>query len=441
MVFLASMQASSAAACTRQVCDGDSAAAEGAYRLLRNDHIQPDAIAEGAFQSVAEEASTRPLLVAAEDTTTLTVSKALKMELGDVGGPAAAAVQGLFVHSVLLVDPQSKETIGLIEQQRWARDPATRGKRHDRRTRAYEDKESFKWQSASERMATRLGETMSRVISACDREADIYEYLLYKQARGERFVVRCSWDRGLADSDVRLREQVASWRVIGSSEVEVAQRGGKHGRSARKARVVLRAGKLSLRAPLRLDKKGAPIPLSVVDVREEDAPDGVEPLHWTLLSSEAVSNPAEAAQILDYYRLRWRIEEFHKAWKTGCGAEMRRPHSADNYERLVVVLAFVAVRILQLRELERAHADASCERVLTRLEWRCLWASTQKTPSPKEPPSALWAVNAIAKLGGWIPNNRTQRPGWIVLWRGWERFEERLEAVEIVRRLMAEGEM
>jgi hypothetical protein len=48
--------------------------------------------------------------------------------------------------------PNSKRTVGLLEQRRWCRDDASYGKKRARRQRAYEDKESFKWQQASERM-------------------------------------------------------------------------------------------------------------------------------------------------------------------------------------------------------------------------------------------------------------------------------------------------
>ncbi|KJW56291.1 transposase, partial [Escherichia coli] len=42
------------------------------------------------------------------------------------------------------------------------------------------EKESYRWQQASERMAERLGEIQKQVITVCDREADIWHYLHYK---------------------------------------------------------------------------------------------------------------------------------------------------------------------------------------------------------------------------------------------------------------------
>ena len=70
------------------------------------------------------------------------------------------------------------------------RDRAAHGQNKQHATRAYEEKESYKWQRASQAMATRLGPQMSKVISVCDREADIIEYLRYKTDTQQRFIVR-----------------------------------------------------------------------------------------------------------------------------------------------------------------------------------------------------------------------------------------------------------
>jgi len=46
--------------------------------------------------------------------------------------------------------------------------------------RSYQDKESYKWEHASVQITKRLGFAMQWTISVCDRESDVYEYLLYK---------------------------------------------------------------------------------------------------------------------------------------------------------------------------------------------------------------------------------------------------------------------
>jgi aminoglycoside phosphotransferase (APT) family kinase protein len=68
-------------------------------------------------------------------------------------------------------------------------------------------------------------------------------------------------------------------------------------------------------------------------------------LFRSLLTSETVSNLADAQRVVRWYKRRWTIEDFHKAWKTGCGAEERRFQSAENLRRAVTILAFVAVPV------------------------------------------------------------------------------------------------
>ena len=46
-------------------------------------------------------------------------------------------------------------------------------------------------------MDERLGEIQKRVITVCDREADIWHYLHYKVSHGQRFVVRAAQNRRL----------------------------------------------------------------------------------------------------------------------------------------------------------------------------------------------------------------------------------------------------
>lgn len=65
-----------------------------------------------------------------------------------------------------------------------------------------------------------------------------------------------------------------------------------------------------------------------------------------LLTTEPVTSFNCARKITRYYEMRWRIEDFHKAWKSGAGAEQQRMQSLDHLEKMVVILSFVAIRLL-----------------------------------------------------------------------------------------------
>jgi hypothetical protein len=415
-------------------CAGDEAAEEGLYRLLRNPAVTPAAIAESGYAATVTRAAGSELLLAVEDSTSLAYGHSVAEELGPTGNRAAAVYQGYIVHSVMLLEGLAGTTLGLVEQQRWVRTRSVHGHKHQRHDRSYEEKESFKWQRAGESMRGRLGEALSaRVVSVCDREADITAYLQWQQSVGGRYVVRAAQDRSLCGVEEKLRPSLAAAPVLGSHEVEVPQRGG---RAARRAQLTLRA--LSVR--LSGGKTGGPeVGCQALLAQELDAPSEAEPLNWLLLTSESVSTQEEALRVLWMYSRRWRIEEFHKAWKSGTRVEELRARSAANLERAVVLLAFVATRLLQLREsvippLGCPQARAmqlkarQCNEMLSETEWRVLYLSVHKQAPPTQAPDAAWACHALAKLGGWIDTQRNGRPGWQVLWVGWCRLAERVDA-------------
>jgi hypothetical protein len=278
---------------------------------------------------------------------------------------------------------------------------------------------------------------MRRVISVCDREADMFEYLAYKVDEGQRFVVRSCNDRQTKGGDT-LWDSVTSSPRLGSIEIEVAQRGGPQSRPKRSARLTLRARQIEVNAPRYLGEEGGgPRKLWAVHAVEERPAGKGEALEWLLLTSEAAPDLESAARVLHYYALRWRIEDFHKAWKSGCGVEERRMQTAGNIERMSVVLAFVAVRAMQLNEEFDANPEASCESILEPELWRCLWASTEKAKLPKTPPDIAWARNAIARLGGWLNTKGTGRVGWNTMMTGWQRLNDRLDGFRAAMALYA----
>lgn len=419
--------------------EGDSALCEGAYRLFRNTEIKAEAIAESGFGATAARVGDYETLLAVEDTTTLSYAHSVTDELGDMGGKADSQKRGYLVHSVLLVDPKSEDTVGLIAQQRWCRDPAKRGQRHQNKSRAYEDKESYKWQHVGEQMAHRLGENRSRIISVCDREADIYEYLTYKTDTAQRYIVRAARDRRLAEEDENLFASVAQTPKLGEHTIHLAQRGGPHHRAARQVHLTLHSARITLQPPRRKHDNLTPIEVNVVLAQELNPPKGEDPLCWLLLTSEPVDSLAAAQNVLRAYALRWRIEDFHKAWKSGAKVEKRRMQSADNLERVAVILAFVAIRLLQLREGATGPEEKRtrpCTAILEATQWRVLWVTMERSKPPRKVPNQEWAYYAIAKLGGWLDTKRTGRVGWDTMWRGWFRLAERVEGFKCANDLI-----
>jgi hypothetical protein len=344
---------------------------------------------------------------------------------------------GFQVHSTMLVDADNRELIGLIDQQRWLRDPIdVRKQSGHRRKKEYQMKESRKWAEAFQNTTQRLGES-TKTITICDREADIFEFMKLFRSANTGFVIRLAHNRALADGEAHLHETIASFPQLGVSEVSIGQRGSQSGRTpgqqrresrkARVARVAVKSGSVTLRAPRngRTDK-GETVSVNIVHIHETKAPDGETPVEWMLFTSEPISEFAQALSVVKMYSTRWLIEEFHKAWKSGCRIEHRNLQSFENLERMMAITAPIAIRILQLREIVNTDPTTSCEAALDQAQWQYLWITIERQPLPSDPPDIRWAYNALARLAGWTDSKRTGKVGWQTLWLGWQKMQEQL---------------
>jgi hypothetical protein len=130
--------------------------------------------------------------------------------------------------------------------------------------------------------------------------------------------------------------------LAGTYELELRARGQtrEHGpQPARTAKVEVRFGPLhmpvpSQRSPYVKRLSPAPIAMWVVYAVEVDAPEGIEPIEWILLTSLPVESFDDAWLVLGYYEKRWLIEEWHKALKTGCRVERRQLKTKERLERI-----------------------------------------------------------------------------------------------------------
>lgn len=402
---------------------------EGAYRLIRNENVHPEAIAEGAFNATAQLAKQCKLLLALEDTTNVTFTHEVAQQLGYTSSSPQSRKGGFQVHSILMMDADSQKTIGLIEQNRWVRELEGFGKRKDKQKRGYKTKESFKWEQASKRLSERLGESINQTISVCDRESDIIEYLHYKSTHSQRFLVRTRANRPLANGS-RLHDYLEQLKPAGSYTLEIPQRGG---RKARKTTIEVAFAPVEVLAPERKQKQIPAIKSYAIICKEKGGrKDG---LVWHLLTSEPVDSLEQAKTIVGYYEARWKIEEYHKAWKSGgTQVEKLRMQSAGNIERMAVILAFVAVRLLQLREIgvDKKQSKRKCTELLTTTQWKLLWAKVEKSkPRKNFTPSIGWAYETIGRLGGWNNSKNNGRIGWNSLWDGWMKLEMLVEGYEL----------
>lgn len=411
----------------------DDAEIEGNYRLIRNKHVTAEPIAESGFAATALLAQDYDEILALEDTTTLSYRREnMPDKFAYTGNSLNSKYTGFEAHSILLFSPKEAHTIGLIEQRRWMRDSENFGNSKFNGKRAYKDKESYKWELASNAMAERLGEKMKDCISVCDREADVVEYLSYKCSHQQRFVVRAKSNRPLQEGG-RLFDEMDKQTVEGHYSVNIPQRGGRKGR---KAKLSIQYAQVNILAPERKQKTYPPLPIYAVSCQEIDCGSD-KGLHWLLLTTEPVTCAQEARKIVSFYEARWKVELFHKVWKSeGTKVESLKMHQFESLEKVAIMHAFIACRLMQLKDMgdSKVGEKSPCTLCLTPQQWQMLYKATyKKLPDENNIPTVRWAYQSLGKLAGWNDSKRTGRVGWKTLHEGLTKLDTLLEAYELLK--------
>ena len=162
-----------------------------------------------------------------------------------------------------------------------------------------------------------------------------------------------------------------------STRTKKSKQQAKPGHVQRSATVVLRYKEIELR-PGAYQKDKAPIKLTVVHVQETTQPKDDEPVEWFLLTTCDVSSPEQAQQILRWYCLRWRIEDWHRVLKSGCKIEKLQHKTAERLKRTIAINLVVAWRIMLLTLLGRECPQLAAEVLFSDLEIQVLIASSKK---------------------------------------------------------------
>ena len=168
-----------------------------------------------------------------------------------------------------------------------------------------------------------------------------------------------------------------------------------------------------------------PVPLTAILVREETPPTGATPLEWLLLTTVPVLTFADAEERINWYRLRWQIEIYHKILKSGCAVEKCQLATAPRLFRFLALFAIIGWRIFWLTKIAREQPTAPCTVVLADQEWRALYAHIRRTAQPPATvPTVAEAMVWIARLGGFLARRGDGQPGATVIWRGWQRLND-----------------
>lgn len=391
------------------------------YRCFSNEAIRSEAILGGHVAATVDRLAQERVVLAVQDTTTLNSSH----HPGTIGLGArnTAEQRGLLMHTTLTVTPEG-ESLGLLAQEVWARDPATVGKRTTRKLRVTADKESQQWLTSLDAVIRAKAQCPStHLVSVGDREADVYDLFLVERPAGVDRLVRAAWDRRVAGPQPHRWAALADAPSVATRSVSVPRRPGE---LARTATVALHVQTVTLQPPRHREAEHLPaVTVTAIWVIETDPPTGVAPIEWMLLTTLPATTARQATQIVDWYCRRWDIEIWHTILKRGCRVEDRQLDTRQRLHRCLVVASVVAWRILLATRLARTDPDLPASARLSTDEWQARACRSLNTPiPPSDPPPLRQAVRWIARLGGFIGRTSDGEPGPTTLWRGFLALAE-----------------
>lgn len=422
---------------------------QAAQRILKQESISPAGLLAGHYEQTARRCGEHPVVIVAQDSTALDYSSHHALEeLGPLCQQQNG--RGLWAHSALALTPQG-EPLGLLELDIWTRELAEFGKKHQRHQRVTDDKESRKWGHTLQQVEQRLehngkhgGEQRPQVILVQDREADVFSFFATPRQEFTYLLVRAYQPRRVklpaaciesAQSPSQaaagnLLAVVAEAPLVGELAVTVSRRPGQ---AARPATVQVQAIRLELQPPCygrarQVAEGWQPQTLWVLRARESQPPAGATALEWVLVTSLDCAAPAAAVQAVQYYSLRWSIEQLHYVLKSGCGVERLQQGSLHTLSNAVALLYVVAWRLLWLSRVARTEPERPAREVLEETALTVLEAAVQRPLT-----TVRAAVRALAKLGGHPGNPAAGEPGVKTLWRGLRRLENMIEGWTLAR--------
>jgi hypothetical protein len=417
------------------------------YDLFQCRQITPCGIQQTHRKLVSEEIATSGTYIFPQDTTTCSWSgKKPIPELGPIGN-AQPGLQGFMAHSVIAarwpglpdVDEEfhrpSLEIIGLAHQQFIVRPPKTHSGETKRELYS-RPRESAIWPAAS----ASLGPAPEGVrwVRVCDREADIYEFMISCDDLGHGYVIRAMADRIVLDPETEqplgsLFAVARQGKLLGHFQLSLRARPGC---PARVARLNVHCCRVRLRSPQRPMRGAGRLPsilCTVLWVSEQNPPEHVkEPLEWVLLCDTEVESFEQALECVMQYSSRWICEEFHKALKTGLGLERLQLEHGHNLINAAALMSVVALRSIDLRERVRLMGHAPAEKSgLSELELAVLGV---KFPD-REIKTVRDVALAIGRLGGHLNRRGDGMPGWQTLMAGLVRLQTLVEGVRLSKLL------
>jgi hypothetical protein len=391
---------------------------KGVYRLIDNDKVSFQALATPHWEQT--KARTRGHFLLLNDTTTISFDG--DRQISGMGIVSSGSAKGFMLHSALMVDAGDGEIIGLAGQTIHYRKAVP--KKETQRQRLLRERESEIWGKVIKPIGPAPNDEV-RFTHVCDRGADNFEVYCHFLLQRTDWVVRAAQLTRLVRVNgemLQLQKHLKSLPVQGTYQLAVPE--NDHQR-ARTATMEVRFSTVGLPVPRDCGRFAKEcgislIMMNVVEVREVNPPKGCKRLQWVLFTSHEVQTLEQAESVIGYDELRPLVEEFHKALKTGCRLEDRLYETASRWENVTALLSITAVRLLQLKTIAIKEPERPAAEVVPRGWLQML--HMLRGPKRKKIVTTRDFVRALAGLGGHLGRKGDGEPGWITIWRGFNKL-------------------
>jgi hypothetical protein len=428
---LAQLLASAAAApsgCVSAVFE-KGATREAAYRFLENRRVDADRILDAVARATLRRC-TGDVVIVVLDQTSISVEDLGNIRgLGPVG-TGSTRRRGIEVMTGLALDGEHR-VIGLIAQTWRVRDDKLSPTGFD--ARGGHEKESALWLDVilSSLKRIRAEKPNARITFIGDRGSDIAGVFRAAAELNFDVVIRSAQDRVETDG-THLHRNMQRAPIVGAVERQVRVRNDRGEVKTKLKQLTLRVASVELDLRNVHRSRGT----QHMNALQVEGGRGSERICWRLLTTKPLTTLADAVALVDEYCSRWRIEDFHRAWKRGCcDVESVLLRSVAAIVRWGTILAIVAARVERLKALSRAEPDRPARDELSEDEIRALQLiSGEKKHRPDDWTKITLGQAAIliAYLGGW--GGRSQGPaGATILGRGLERVEAAAAVVKAMR--------
>lgn len=409
----------------------DSAQREGAFRLVENGAVDAREIARATHRATARVCADKPFVFVAVDQTSLSFADRTGTKFGPTSGKNVVH-RGMFAMSGLAVDA-SGTTLGTTALEYWVR-PNERCPKWKQDKRPAHERESHLWRRAIESSM----QVMAAHAPKCrpwfqlDRGADFGDVLDFAYQQSLQITVRSAHNRAIEGrTKSYLWPRMKAQPVLGQMSVAVSARGD---RAARTAQLTVRAKRWRFRvAKAGSQRRTVWIEMSAVYVSEPGRrKNGIE---WMLWTTYPINNAQDAIQVVRGYSMRWRVEDFHRAWKSGhCDIESSQLRSVDAVQRFGAITAAVAARAEHLKLRSRAEPDAPADSELSQHEVdAAILLSDTRKHRPGDKITMQQAVDLIARVGGYIGKASGGPPGTTSITRGLDRVAAAAKVLAIQR--------